>query len=78
MKRRSRVNYSVAQRSEIWDRWQADLLPFFELIFAEKFQFSGMSHWGRWTGELKSASRTVIFELYSGWSKSGPTKVSFS
>ena len=23
MKRRSRVNYSVAQRSEIWDRWQA-------------------------------------------------------
>jgi IS30 family transposase len=23
MKRRSRVNYSVAQRAEIWDRWQA-------------------------------------------------------
>lgn len=23
MKRRHRVNYSVAQRSEIWDRWQA-------------------------------------------------------
>ena len=23
MKRRSRVNYSLAQRSEIWDRWQA-------------------------------------------------------
>ena len=23
MKRRRRVNYSVAQRSEIWDRWQA-------------------------------------------------------
>ena len=23
MKRRGRVNYSVAQRSEIWDRWQA-------------------------------------------------------
>ena len=23
MKRRRRVNYSVAQRAEIWDRWQA-------------------------------------------------------
>jgi len=23
MKRRRRINYSVAQRSEIWDRWQA-------------------------------------------------------